>query len=126
LAGYALTAVCDDADLGALRAAVEPCGIVVSQAYTADEALRSVVAGRASALYVDASLTQARDLVAAVRQRNEAGWSSCPTLLHDSRKGPPDPALMAAADAFIPAPIDAARVVAALTVRTPTTAKSLR
>jgi len=126
LTGYSLTALCGDADVAELRAALEPFGIVVAQAQSAGDALRAVVTGRARALYVDASLTQARDLVAAVRQRNDAGWSACPTLLHDSGKGPPDPALMAAADAFIPAPIEASRVVAALAVRTPITAPSTR
>ncbi|MEO5841609.1 MAG: hypothetical protein ABIQ73_01670 [Acidimicrobiales bacterium] len=121
LAGYALTALCDDDEIAELRAAVEPCGIVVSQARSVDEALREVVTGRARALYVDGSLSQARELAAAVRQRNDAGWSSCPTLVHDSHDGPPDPALMAVADAFIAAPIDASRVVAALAARTPTT-----
>ena len=116
-AGYTLTALCDDGEFAELCAAVESCGIVVLQAYTADEALRAVVTGRARALYVDGALTQARELAAAVRQRNDAGWSSCPTLVHDSRRGPPDPALLAVADAYIATPIDGSRVVAALTTR---------
>ena len=99
LAGYALTALCDDDEIIELRAAVEPTGIVVSQAHTVDEALRDVVTGRAKALYVDSAMSHARELAAAVRQRNDAGWSSCPTLVHDSHRGPPDPALMAVADA---------------------------
>ena len=120
MVGYALTALCEDGELAELRAAVEPCGIVVSQAHTVDEAMRAFVTGRAKALYVDGTVSHARELAAAVRQRNDAGWSSCPTLVHDSHQGPPDPALMAVADAFIAAPIDASRVVAALATRGPT------
>ncbi|MEO8695300.1 MAG: vWA domain-containing protein [Acidimicrobiales bacterium] len=117
MVGYALTALCDDDEFAELRAAVESCGIVVSQAYTADEALRAVVSGRARALYVDAARDHACELAAAVRQRNDEGWSSCPTLVHDSRRGPLDPALVAVADAFIAVPIDASLVVAALATR---------
>ena len=124
MAGYALTALCDDVEIVELRAAVEPTGIVVSQAHSVDEALRDVVTGRARALYVDSAMSHARELAAAVRQRNNAGWSSCPTLVHDSHRGPPDPALMAVADAVIAEPIDASRVVAALATRSPTTDES--
>ena len=121
MVGYALTALCDDDEVAELRAAVEPCGIVVSQAYTADEALRAVVTGRAQAIFVDATASHARELAAAVRQRNDAGWSSCPTLVHDPHHEPHDPALIAVADAFIAEPIDASRVVAALATRSAST-----
>jgi hypothetical protein len=124
LVGYALTALCDDDEVAELRAAVEPCGIVVSQAYTADEALRAVVTGRAQAIFVDATVSHARELAAAVRQRNDAGWSSCPTLVHDPHHDLHDPALMAVADAFIDEPIDASSVVAAIATHTSTTDES--
>jgi hypothetical protein len=117
LTGYPLTALCDDDDIVDLRAAVESCGIVVSQVRTVDEALRDVVTGRARALFVDSAVSHARELAAAVRQRNEAGWSSCPTLVHDSHRGPPDPALLAMADAVIDGPVDTSHVVAALAPR---------
>jgi hypothetical protein len=126
LAGYPLTALCSDAEVVELRAAVEPSGIVVSQAQTIDEAMRDVVSGRARALYLDGARAEARLLAAAVRQRNNAGWSACPTFVYVPPRTVPDPAIIALADVVVTAPLDASRVVATLANHAPVIARSSR
>ena len=125
LAGYSLTALCSDAEAAELRAAVASYGIAVTQARMVDDVLREVVAGRTRAVYIDSAMPLARELATAVRQRNDARWSSCRLLVHVSSNGIIDPTLMAMADAIITSPIVASHVVELLAKHVPTTARSI-
>ena len=126
LAGYTITALCGDLELAELRAALASYGVVITQVTMVDEALRDVVAGRTRAVYLDSAMPQARDLATAVRQRNDARWSTCRLLLHVSNQGISDPTLMAMADAIVTSPIVASHVVELLAKHVPTTARSIR
>jgi hypothetical protein len=126
LGGYTVTALCGDLEVAELRAALASYGVVVTQVTMVDEALRDVVAGRTRAVYIDSAMPQARELATAVRQRNDARWSTCRLLLHVSNQGISDPTLMAMADAIVTSPIVASHVVELLAKHVPTTARSIR
>jgi hypothetical protein len=122
LHGYPMTALCNDREVSGLRAALASTGIVVSQAETMDEALRDVITGRARALYVDGTLADALPLAAAVRQRNEAGWSACPLFVHTPNGTRLDPAIARLADVVVTNPFAASQVIDALASRQRSTA----
>jgi hypothetical protein len=117
LPGFPITALCDEQEVAALRAAVSWSGAVVAQAQTADEALRDVVTGRARALFLDATMPESRTLAAVMRQRNDAGWSVCPTIVHAPRVSQFDSSIAQLADVLIRGPIEGARLVEALESR---------